>query len=163
MAESVASPQSRGGLRRILRTWAVTAGFLAGLLVGAVVTGLLSQGAPLPSEIGGGTAAPERTADPSPDGAGDGSAGATGQVAIDEACLRAINAAQDVVGVVEDLGEALSQFNPARLDEIVRRLQPLERRLRENAEACEVEGQVSGDTSSEDGEASPSPTASPTD
>jgi hypothetical protein len=151
------TPENRSAMRRVLRGWAVTVGFLGGLVVGAVLTGLLSSGAQLPADTGGGTAAPETSAE-APRTDGGESAGATGEVTINAACLRAINAAQDMVGVVEDLGEAISGFNAARLDEIVRRLQPLERRLDENAGDCEVEGRVPTDAPSE----SAGETASPT-
>lgn len=129
-------PEPPGGFRRVLRWWATTAVFLGGLLVGVVLTGLLSGGARLPP-TGGGTGAPT-----SSDAATPTTAAATGELVVNGACLRAINAAQDMLDVVRDLGEALSEFNAARLDEIVRRLQPLQQRLDENSAECEVEGRV---------------------
>ena len=129
-------PGPPGGFRRVLRWWATAAAFLGGLLVGVLLTGLLSRGAPLPATDGG-TAAPTSSEAPAP-----GTAGATGELVVNAACLRAINAAQDMLDVLQDLGEALSEFNAARLDEIVRRLQPLQQRLDENSDECQVEGRV---------------------
>lgn len=160
------SPRSDGPLRRALRWWALTGVFLLGLLVGAVVIGLLSAGSPEPPAIGSGEPVatdPEGEAGPTT----GVPAGATGELVVNAACLRAINAAQDTVDVVEDLAEAVAEFNAARLDEIVRRLQPLQPRLTGNVEDCEVVGRVPSGTPAEEtaatgSAATPSP-ASPTD
>jgi len=163
MSEPAArSPAPQGLLRRALRWWALTAAFLLGLLVGAVAIGLFSAGSPVPQ--GGGAAA---TAGPGGGAGGrtDAAAGATGELVVNDACLRAINAAQDTVDVVDDLAEAVAEFNAARLDEVVRRLQPLEQRLTENVESCEVVGQVPSGSPTEapaTGSATTPPSASPT-
>lgn len=138
MAESRArSPMSREGWRLVLRWWGRAGAFLAGLLVGAVLVGLLSEGSVV-------VAAPApRGVDVLPSGAPD-EGGATGQVTLDVDCLRAVNAAQDVVRLVDDLGEALTVLNAARLDEVVRRLQPLQRRLQSSVDACEVRAGTAG-------------------
>ena len=166
--EGTRSPEPDGGvLRRALRWWALTGVFLAGLIVGAVVVALLPGGSSVPPRDDPGaaeTSAPDGSAAPTT----DVPASATGELVVNGACLRAINAAQDTVDVVDDLGEAIAEFNSARLDEVVRRLQPLQRRLQENVEECEVVGQVPTE-SPDEGAAPPesggtlSPTASPTD
>ena len=87
------------------------------------------------------------------------------------ACLRTVNAAQDVFDVVEDLGEALSEFNAGRLDQVVRQLQPLQDRLQVNLAECDVAAQISeageepGEEPGEEAGGDPAvpTTASPTD
>lgn len=134
--EKTAVP-SREGWRRVLRWWGKAGAFLAGLLVGAVLVGLLSEGSVV-------VAAPEPAdVDVLPPGAAD-EGGITGQATLDADCLRAVNAAQDVAQLLDDLGEALAVLNAARLDEVVRRLQPLERRLQSSVEACEVRAGSAG-------------------
>jgi hypothetical protein len=158
------SPQSEGLLRRALRWWTLTGVFVLGLLVGALMVGLLAGGSPVPpGAAAGGATTPG--AGGSAGATAESPSGATGELVVNDACLRAINAAQDTVDVVEGIGEAISAFNAARLDEIVRQLQPLQRRLQENVQACEVEGRLpsASETSpgSDSGSAS-STTASPT-
>lgn len=142
MAESgTRSPVPQEGWRRVLRWWGRAGAFLAGLFLGAVLVGLLSEGAvvvanPVPLD---------QALDPP--GAADGGAaagGATGQVSIDDDCLRAVNAAQDVAQLVDELGEAIVELNAARMDEVVRRLQPLQRRLQTSLETCEVRAGTGG-------------------
>lgn len=133
------SPAGTGRLRPALRGWLAAATFVFGLFVGGIVVGLLSDGPSLPPA---GTSA----AEPLPP-AGTGSsaapssgaaAGGTAEVVVNDACLRAVNNAQDVYAAVEDLGEAAAELNAARLDEAIRRLQPLQTRLQENIAGCQV-------------------------
>ncbi|MDP5184270.1 hypothetical protein QOZ88_16675 [Blastococcus sp. BMG 814] len=131
------SPVPQEGWRRVLRWWGRAGAFLGGLVVGVVLVGLLSEGnvlvaAPVPTN-------PDAALPAFPDrGAGE-EGGATGQVTIDDDCLRAVNAAQDIAQLIDELGEAIADFNATRLDEIVRELQPLQRRLQTSIDACEVE------------------------
>ena len=80
---------------------------------------------------------------------------------VNDACLRALNAAQDIYAAVDDLGEAASQLNAARLDEVIRQLQPLQERLRGNIQDCHVVTRLP-DGSTVDSDPSLSPTAAPT-
>ncbi|MGY1984744.1 hypothetical protein ACI792_00790 [Blastococcus sp. SYSU DS0669] len=134
MAETgTRSPVPQEGWRRVLRWWGRTGAFLGGLVVGVVIAGLLSQGSVL-------VAAPVPT---NPDAALPGAdlgeeSGATGQLTVDDDCLQAVNAAEDIAQLVDELGEAIAEFNAARLDEIVRRLQPLQRQLQNSIDTCEV-------------------------
>ncbi|MGY2003655.1 hypothetical protein [Blastococcus sp. SYSU DS1024] len=164
MAESGAgSPVRREGWRRALRWWGTAGAFLAGLFVGAVLVGLLGGStvvvpAPLPAE-------PDAALPEAPVAEG----GATAEVSIDEDCLRAVNAAQDVAELVDELGAAIADFNAVRMDEVVRRLQPLQRRLQTSVDTCEVRaGRAGGSTPAPTGSAAPSDpgapaTPSPTD
>lgn len=154
--EGTRSREPGGVLRRALRWWALTGAFLLGLMIGAVTIALLAGRTPVPPSADPGAAG---TSDPGrPAAATPGSpAGVTGELAVNAACLRAINAAQDTEDVVDDLGEALAGMNAARLDEVVRRLQPLQDRLQVSIEDCQVVGQV---PSRSPGQA-PTPSGSP--
>ncbi|NEK87546.1 hypothetical protein GCU60_17535 [Blastococcus saxobsidens] len=135
------SPETGGVLRRALRWWALTGVFLLGLVIGAVTIALLAGRTPVPPSAAPGAAG--TSAPGGPAAATPGSpAGVTGELAVNAACLRAINAAQDTVEVVDDIGEAIAEINAARLDEVVRRLQPLQERLQVNIEDCQVVGQL---------------------
>jgi hypothetical protein len=129
-----------------------------GLTLGAVAVGLLSGSDPPP------TAA-------EPGGAADG--GLTvgpfprtgGEFRVNAACLGAINAAQDAFAAIDELSEAAAALDAARLDEVVRRLQPLQPQLEEDLAACEVtplaDASVGGSPPAPPTEPAPTP-ASPT-
>jgi hypothetical protein len=132
------APQEPDGRRG--RPWYVWLGvgtFVLGLLVGVLALGLLREGTAAESvrqvEPGSGEQAP------SPSGGG------TAGIRVNEACLRAINAARDIGSVVEDLGTAAAALDTAQLDEAIRRLQPLQERLEQNSATCETVGAVSGE------------------
>lgn len=130
--------------------WLATGAFVLGLVAGVLLLGLLGQDPP--------TAPVAQGAAPAPGpGASSGSGGETGRIEVNAACLRAINAAEDIAAAVEDLGSAAAVLDAAQLDEVVRRLQPLQDRLQENTAACEVTGSTPSES------AGASPTASPTD
>jgi hypothetical protein len=59
-------------------------------------------------------------------------------VQVNQACLRSINAAQDVYQQLDALAQAAQNLDAARLDEVIRNLQPLEQRLRDSLPACQV-------------------------
>lgn len=136
-------PTPEGRSRHAARWWLAAATFVVGAVVGAILVGLVSEDAvtvpgdtaiaqPTSAQRSGTTSAqPSSTA-----------AGGTAAVVVNDACLRALNAAQDIYAAVNDLGEAASQLNAARLDEAIRRLQPLQTRLRANISDCEVVTQL---------------------
>ncbi len=139
MADSTTrSPGGQEWLSRAVRWWAAGVAFVVGLLAGALLVGLLS---------GGGTVIPAGTGDAAattaPGGADASPADPAGEVVVNAACLRTVNAAQDVFDVVDDLGEALSELNAGRLDQIVRQLQPLQDRLQVNLAECNVAAEIS--------------------
>jgi hypothetical protein len=164
MTESGTTPSvPREDRRRALRWWGGAGAFVAGLLLGAVLVGLLSQdtvvvAAPVPRDedvVPSGPAA----------GGGTTEGGATGQVTIDDDCLRAVNAAQDVADLVDEMGEAIAALDAARMDEVVRGLQPLQRRLQGSVQTCDVRaGASAGSTADPPDSGEPSnstPPASP--
>jgi hypothetical protein len=122
--------QDRGWTR-----WLTLGTFVLGVVAGVLLLGLLGEDPPVSPRAqavatGSAEASPAAPADP------------TGRVELNEACLRAINAAQDIAAAVDDLGAAAAALDAAQLDEVVRRLQPLQERLRENTAACEASGSV---------------------
>lgn len=134
-----ARPADSGpGPGRAVRWWLAAATFVVGVFVGGLLVGLLSEGsAPVP--IAAQDAPGTDDAVPLPEAPATGE---TAEVVVNAACLRAVNGAQDVVAVIDDLGEAVSEFNAARLDEVVRRLQPLQGRLSADIAGCQVVSEV---------------------
>ncbi len=124
-----AAPRSRAAGFRTGLVLAVV--FALGLVAGAVTVGLL-----------GGTAAPATVPAEEPVEGGllpDVAVPTAGtQFRVTPPCLRAVNAAQDASAAVEDLGEAAAALDAARLDEVVRRLQPLQAQLEADLAACQV-------------------------
>lgn len=110
---------------------------VVGLFVGGIVVGLLSSGSST-SQAGSPTGGGAPSVSGSPRASVSPSSGATAQINVNDACLRAINAAQDAYAALNDVGDAARQLNATRLDEIVRRLQPLQSRLRNDVQACRV-------------------------
>lgn len=161
MAESEEPPATgRWRLGRAARWWAAAGAFVVGLLVGGVLVGFAAGGsAPLPQ----GTTARRTPSAGAPGTPTPTPAGATGQVAVNQACLRALNAAQDIYGTLDDLGNAARQFNAARLDEVIQQLEPLQARLRQNLGDCDVSARLPGGLVGGSSSAAPSAgSASPT-
>ncbi len=135
------APQPVGRRRGGAFAW-ILAGvaFVLGIGVGAVAMALLSEdsqplAAAAPTTV---TAAPA-TGAPS----GTETAAMTAEVTVNEACVRAINTAQDAFRAITELGDAAKQFDIARLDEIVRRLQPIQANLQNDIAACNITTKVS--------------------
>lgn len=125
---------------RALRWWWAAGAFVVGVFVGAVLVGLLSEGSPTSAATAptpSAPSAPSAAAGQSP--ASSPSPGIVDPtVSVNDACLRAVNAAQDAYAAISDVGDAARGLNAARLDEIVRQLQPLQAQLRDNVAACRV-------------------------
>ncbi|WP_164701255.1 hypothetical protein [Modestobacter sp. KNN46-3] len=133
-------PDERSG--RAVRWWLAAATFVLGLFVGGLVVGLLDDGsAPVPVATPAGPATGVGV--PLPDAPPTGE---TAEVVVNAACLRAVNGAQDVVAAIDDLGEAAGEFNAARLDEVIRQLQPLQGRLSGDIAGCQVVSEVAEGT-----------------
>ena len=124
------------GLNRAGQWWLAAGALVVGLVLGVVLTGLLSEGSPLPGEAAAESSADATTA--STAAATTGSSGATAEIVVNEACLRAINAARDTYRSLDDIGEAASNLDAAQLDDIIRRLQPLRSALTVSFDACRI-------------------------
>ena len=64
---------------------------------------------------------------------------------VNAACLRVINEAQDVATTLSEVGPAITAVNLQQLDDVVRRLQSIQRRLDDDLRNCKVEAQVNRD------------------
>ncbi|RFU23258.1 hypothetical protein D0Z06_01020 [Geodermatophilus marinus] len=116
----------------------VAVALVVGLVAGALAASLLQEpAAPSvpPSSSAGSGGVPGGDLPP-------GGPGARFQV--NNACLGALNAAQDAYLALDDLGRAAMDLDAARLDEVVRRLQPVQTQLEADLEACQVTTAVSG-------------------
>jgi hypothetical protein len=132
-----AGDEPRSGSSALVHRWLAVGTFVLGVLVGGVLVGLLSGGSGYAGEVG---AVPTDARD---GGALPQGIPTSGQAVVDAACLRALNAAQDVSIAVDDLGRVAggvdpAQLDAAQLDEAIRRLEPLQSRLRENLASCRV-------------------------
>jgi len=116
------------------RWWVGLATFVGGLVVGVLLVGLLTATTPDFLAQPGGTA-------PTSDG-GQGAPGdvpVTAEARVNAACLRVINEAQDVSTILTGVDEAVTDVDLQQLDDIVRQLQPIEPRLRQDLLACRVD------------------------
>lgn len=118
--------------------WFLAAGtFVAGLLIGAVVVGLFSEGSPVQSAAAGDRTSSSASATAaSPEGTS--AAGATAKLNVSAACLQALSDAQEAASSINAIADAARNLDARRLDEIVRSLQPLEQRLTNDIDACKV-------------------------
>lgn len=123
--------------------WAKIVLFAAGLVVGVLGVGLLNVTTPdfvSASSTGGGG--------PVGSGPRPGRTVAPGaEVRVNAACLGVLNEAQDVYAVLGDLGRAVDEVDLMALDDVVRRLQPVEPRLARDLADCRVGASVGGDPS----------------
>ena len=111
--------------------WVLVAIFVGGVVVGVLLVGLLSAGTPDFVVANREAAA---SASPSP----SASVEVAAQARVNAACLRVINDAQDVYSALAGLGEAVDDVDFGAMDDIVRRLQPVEPRLARDLQDCEV-------------------------
>jgi hypothetical protein len=116
------------------RWWVTAIIFVLGVVVGVVGVGLLSFQTP---DFAAGTGGPAR---PAPSGRASVEVAARAEV--NAACLRVINDAQDAYRALQGVGQAASQVDLQRLDDIVRQLQPVESRLQDDLPGCEVDTSV---------------------
>lgn len=140
MAKTPKRAHSGGaGLNRAGQWWLAAGTLVVGLVLGAITVGLLSEGSPSPSQL---QAGPESSAVGSVGStiavSSAAASGATAEVIVNDACLRAVNAAQNALSAFDDIGEAARTFNAAELDSIIRRLQPLRTTLFDDVDACKV-------------------------
>lgn len=134
-----------------VRWWVAAITFLGGLLLGVLVAVFLLATTP---EFG---TAPGVGTTQAPDGPTDrGTVPVTAEARVNAACLRVINEAQDVIRILSGVDEAATDVDLQRLDDIVRRLQPVEARLQRDLRDCRVDTSVSAGAT--EAPASPIPT-----
>ena len=140
----VPSPDTAHPRGAFTRLAAVRSGVLAavvfvfGLLVGALSVVLLNEDPVVVTT----SDTPNDGPVPRPPSLPDEDASA--QFVVSGACLRAVNAAQDTLLLIDDLGQAAAELDAATLDQIVRGLMPLQTRLQTGLDACEVATEVNG-------------------
>ena len=140
-------------VQRPSRWWIPALTFIIGGVVGVLTVGLLGITWPdfLSTQTGAAPATPPPTAGQSVPVA------ASAQV--NAACLRVINDAQDVSIMLSEVGPAATAVNLQQLDDIVRRLQSVQPRLKRDLSDCRVEPSAGGTPSAEP---PTSPTPAPT-
>jgi hypothetical protein len=134
-------------VQRPSRWWIPVLTFILGGVVGVLTVGLL--GITWPDFLSTQTSAPPAT--PSPTA---GQVPIADSAQVNAACLRVINDAQDVSVMLSEVAPAASSVNLQQLDDIVRRLQSVQPRLKRDLSDCRVE--PSG-TQSEEPPTSPTP------
>jgi hypothetical protein len=151
--EPLAETPGRTTQTRRLRWWIAGITFVVGFVFGVIAVGLLNLSTP-----GFGTAGPGST----PTAGGPTPGGGVPVVAearVNAACLAVINEAQDVYTVLTGLDQAVTDVDLQALDDIVRRLQPIEARLGRDLQNCRVDTNVvAGPTET----TTPQPTGTPT-
>ena len=149
-AHDPATEPSRTQTRR-LHWWISGITFVVGFVFGVIAVGLLNVTTP---SFGGPGSSPT-VGGPTP----GGSIPVVAEARVNAACLAVINEAQDMYTVLTGLGQAVTDVDLQALDDIVRRLQPIEARLGRDLQSCQVDTSVSTEPT---GPGSPQPTGTPT-
>lgn len=147
-----ADPPATGTAAQPSRWWVAAITFVAGVVVGVLAVGLLSVGKPDFVQAADSGATP-RTGAPQPSDVP--TAGVKGQAVVNLACLRVINEAQDVYTILAGVDQVVRDVDLQQLDDMVRRLQPVEPRLQQDLQDCRV------DTSVQAGPTATSPAPAP--
>lgn len=144
-------------VQRPSRWWIAVLTFIVGVVVGVLTVGLLAIR--WPDFQSAQPSAPPATASPS----GGQSLPVGGSAQVNAACVRVINDAQDVSIMLSEVGPAASAVNLQQLDDIVRRLQSIQPRLKRDLSDCRVEPTGGGTPSAEPPTPqTPAPTAATT-
>jgi hypothetical protein len=133
------TPSAAPTQTRRLRWWVAGITFVAGFVFGVVAVGLLNLSTP---EFGAQTGPGAGTALASPAPSPGGSVPVVAEAQVNAACLSVINEAQDLHAVLTGLDDAVVDVDLQALDDIVRRLQPIEARLGRDLQRCEVDTEV---------------------
>jgi hypothetical protein len=122
------------------RWWIAAITFIVGAVVGVLAVGLLGPGQP---SFPGSTGQPS-PGGPAPTASSGETAALTGKAEVNAACLRVINAAEDIYTILSGVDEAVRDVDLQQLDDIVRRLQPIQPRLERDLRDCRVDTSVVG-------------------
>jgi hypothetical protein len=151
-SEPVPEPPAGRTQTRRLRWWISGITFVVGFVFGVIAVGLLNLSTPTFGTAGG----------PTPTAGGATPGGGIPVVAearVNAACLAVINEAQDMYTVLTGLDQAVTDVDLQALDDIVRRLQPIEARLGRDLRNCQVDTSVVTEPTRA---ATPQPTGTPT-
>jgi hypothetical protein len=141
----------------LVRWWVAAVAALSGLLIGVLATALLLATTPqfgTAPDSGRPQGADQQTSDTN-------SVPVVAQAQVNAACLRVINEAQDVVRILSGVDEAATDVDLQRLDDIVRRLQPVEARLQRDLRQCRVDTSVTTGSTAAPAPTQPQPSATP--
>ena len=133
------TPSAAPAQTRRLRWWVAGITFVVGFVFGVIAVGLLSLGTP---EFGAQAGPGAGTAPPTPAPSPGGTVPVVAEARVNAACLAVINEAQDLHAVLTGLDEAVVDVDMQALDDIVRRLQPIDARLGRDLQRCEVDTEV---------------------
>lgn len=106
---------------------------MGGVLVGVLLVGILSVTNPAFVQE-----RDEAVASAGTQPSGQGTIEVQAQAQVNAACLSVINSAQDVYSILSDTEEAVTEVDLRRLDDMVRRLDPIQQRLETDLPACEI-------------------------
>jgi predicted secreted protein len=151
----MADMTARAAGRRPFRWAFPLIAFLLGVALGVVGVGLLSSGKPDFPTTSGLPTSVSTTAEPT-----SPAAGASAAAAVNPACLQVINEAQEISNILSGVGQAATDVDLQRLDDIVRQLQPIEPQLAADLRACKVDTSV-GSGPGDSLRDTPGPTATP--
>ena len=124
---------------RRLRWWVAGITFVVGFVFGVIAVGLLGLATP---EFGAQAGPGAGTGATTPPPSAGGTVPVVAEARVNAACLSVINQAQDLHAVLTGLDDAVTDVDLQALDDIVRRLQPIETRLGRDLQACEVDTEV---------------------
>lgn len=133
------TPSATPAQTRRLRWWVAGITFVVGLVFGIIAVGLLRLGTP---EFGAQAGPGAGTTAPTPAPSAGGTVPVVAEARVNAACLSVINEAQDLHAVLTGLDEAITDVDLQALDDIVRRLQPIDARLGRDLQRCEVDTEV---------------------
>jgi hypothetical protein len=135
--------------------------FVVGFVFGVIAVGLLGLGTP---EFGAQVGPGGGTATSIPASSPGGTVPVVAEARVNAACLAVINEAQDLHAVLTGVDEAVTDVDMQALDDIVRRLQPIDARLGRDLQGCEVDTEVVTDPTrpASPEPSTPQPTASAT-
>jgi len=123
---------ARDSRSRRLSVLLPAATFLVGLALGAALIWIAQSDGDAP-EAGTDQSSPGSTVSPSPEPSG------TGGIAIPEACLRAAEAAEELVSIGREAVSAVADLDAVRLQEVVNDIERLDGRVREDAADCRAQ------------------------
>jgi len=159
-AGAPSEPAARTGTRR-LRWWVAGITFVVGFVAGILTVGLLNLTTP---DFAAGAGPGGVQSGPASGRTPGSSVPVVAEAQVNAACLAVINDAQDVYTVLSGLDQAVADVDLQQLDDIVRRLQPIEARLGRDLQQCRIDTGVARTTPGSPGSESPAvptPTASP--
>ena len=143
MTRPATPPPRRGRFSRAARWWLAAGTFVIGIVAGAIIAGLLSEGSSVavagsPAASAASSSAAASSSSAAASSSAEAASSQTGQVIVSDECLRAINAAQDAYAAVNQIAGAIKDLDLSALDGIIRELQPLQSRLQGDIKACQV-------------------------